>query len=248
MATLKFEMNGRKGNPVDFEDFGQFSSRLSESVLRVSRILNLANKKPRFEIHSLENGSAICTVYADGHGGNSLNEFVGVVTALRDKRDLPLRVTSADVRIFKKLAEPLDSHTESILLNDELPIDSKFVAGCEWSLSQSQKSIGQIIGRLDGVNIHSMRFFRVYPEGIDRGAECNYPLELHEKIVSLLGKRVQVEGTIHRDPDGVGIDRVTDVTSVNELAEDNELPSLSDLFGLFKSQPVNVAAGWGEHS
>ncbi len=244
MATLKFELKALDGGFVDFRDMSSFVSRLSDCLFRVHKAIDTQDDSPRFLVHLAEIASFTSGIIASGHSGLCLDRFVRTVESLRQRADLPLRLKSADIRAMKKLADPLDFHTKSILLQDSIPIDDIFVAGCDWALSRVSKSIGTMTGRLDGLNIHAAKFFRIYPVRATSGAECYYPDSLHSKVVSLIGKRVRVEGTIHKDPDSVGVDHVSEVTSLVEIPEDNELPNLMELIGLFKHSPVSIGADW----
>jgi len=245
MKSLIFKLNGKGGAPVDLEDFSVFSTALQEVLRRTYRSIEPTANLPRYKIQKLEIGSAICECGSDTSGEVVFDNVLEAVQAIRHKNTPRFKFTSNDLRAYKKLTGPLASYTESIELSD-VPIDQAYREGCEWLLANAPHSVGQSIGRLEGVNIHKQKFFRIYPEGIDRGAECYYPESLHSKVLSSIGKRVCVEGLVHRDPDGIGLDRITKIKEITVLPENDEVPSLMRLFGLFQEQPVDVAAGWGE--
>ncbi|MGB7328204.1 MAG: hypothetical protein WBD31_25235, partial [Rubripirellula sp.] len=100
---------------------------------------------------------------------------------------------------------------------------------------------------LDGLNVHARNFFRLYPEGQDRGVECSFDPSLFKVVHAAVGHRVRVSGLIVRDPNGVTISSVGKVTEVTTLPPASELPPLSSLFGLFKNSPIDrevSKSGW----
>lgn len=244
MGTLNFKLNAKSGKSVDFSDFSDFSGKLNEALRRVHRSLDSSGRIPRYEVYQVEIGSIGCGIQSTGPGAICLKLFAETAEAIRSKTRPPINMTSADARAFRKLADCLDSHIESIVVNEEIPIDTKFVAGCEWLITSAPKGHGEAIGRLEALNVHNAKSFRIYAEGNDRGAECFFPDDFQSKVLSLVTKRVRVAGLVHRDPDGIGIDRITNIQSIELVPENDELPKLSDLLGLFKDSPVNVAAGW----
>ena len=245
MTTLDFKMNGKFDGLVELADFSDFAEKLNEALRIVFRSSGTkSGKLPSYEIYRLEIGSACCGVKSIGLGADCIESFIATTQAIRNRTSPPIRLSSSDARQFKKLADTLDRNVESIVINEKLPIDSLFVQGCDWLIASSPRSYGEAIGRLESLNLHKAMKFRIYPEGIDRGAECYFPETLQEKVLALVTKRVKVAGLIHRDPDGVGIDRITEVRSIEPVLEDNHLPSLRDLLGLFEDSPVNIAAGW----
>jgi hypothetical protein len=245
MSELTFKMTAKKGNCVDFGDFTNFADRVHQLLRFTNRAIESTDRSPHFVIQSLEIGSAFCSLgNADAQSGYCMDAFIATAVALRNKTRPPIKLTATDIRTFKKLAEPLENLTDTIVLNGSIAIDQQFVEGCEFVIATSPKSFGQAIGRLDGMNIHTAKFFRIYPEGVNQGAPCYYDDDMHEKVVSLIGQKILVEGLIYRDPDGIGIDQIRQISRLDRVKEDDELPKLSDLFGLFKGCPVDVAAGW----
>lgn len=241
MSVLTFKMTDKSGGACDFADLADFSSRLMEALRRVHRAEFPHGVLPRYRIARLETGSAIVGISCDG---GSIASFVATVMSIRRRERPHLPTTGDDIRALRALTDTLDSQTKSIFLNESLPIDQDFRTACEFLLDHFPKSYGQAIGRNDGVNIHHRKYLRIYPEGIDRGAQCYFPDEYLERVLASIGKRIRVEGLVHRNPDGTGIDRITDVTALEVLPESHELPSLTSLFGMFADNPIDLCKGW----
>lgn len=245
MATLKFKLEGRESS-CDYGDFCQLASEISDLLRRLFRRRNPGNNPtPRFEISQLKTGSAICEILAEESGALSIVDFVSTINAIRNREAPDLRVTNDDIRAFKKLADPLFSHSERLDING-ISISPTFKEDCDWLINSVPASFGQLTGRLEGMLVHVRQYFRLYPEGQDRGVECYFEDALYEKVHAAMKMRVRVTGLIHRDPDGIGIDRVKKVSDIEPLQEDRDLPTFCSLMGLFEKNPVNLGAGWDE--
>lgn len=242
MKTLRIHLENGTA-PVDFDDFGSFAFTLADVLRRSFRAeYKKVNVIPRFGITEIHAGSVAAEIAStDSFGDRAIDIFIETVGSIRRKERPQFGFSAKDIRTFRKLADPLDSHTKQIHIAN-LPIDDEFIAGCQWLLNNCPKSYGQTIGRLDGMNIHRARFFRLYPEGNDAGAECYFEPDLLKPVIACIGKRVRVEGLIHWEPSGIGIDRITDIRAFEQIPD--ELPSLIDLFGLYENTPIKVSSEW----
>jgi len=77
---------------------------------------------PLYKIQKLEIGSVICECASDTSGEVVFNNVLEAVQASRHKKTPRFKLTSNDLRAYKKLTEPLASYTETIELSD-VPID-----------------------------------------------------------------------------------------------------------------------------
>lgn len=238
MPTLQFKLDGRESDRADFADFSHFSEHLRGCLKRVHRIKHPGSGPlPKYEIADLEVGSAMVTLQGDRE---AIDDLMVAIQRIRN-RQLPDDFTFDDIRAFRKLANPLD-HSTSTITVEQTPIDQEFVAGCDELIESATEAIGDAIGSLDGLNVHKYNFFRLYPEGQNVGVECTFDSALLEAIQAAFRKRVVVRGVIVRDPNGVTIARIKDVESVTVLPDADELPPISDLFGLFKDTPIDFEA------
>lgn len=241
MSTLTFKLTDKSNGACDFADLADFSAKLTESLRRVHRTEVAKGKLPRFRIRRLEIGSAVVGLSGDAF---SIEGFVETVVSIRNRQRPRLPFTGDDIRVLRSMADPLDSHTKSIEINGQVPIDDQFRSGCDYLLDHVPKSFGQAIGRNDGLNIHAQKYFRIYPEGVNRGAQCYFPAEFMDTVLGSIGKRVRVEGLIHRNPDGTGVDRITDLRALEVIPESADLPPLSSLFGMFANTSLDLCKGW----
>ena len=244
---LEFTLEGKDDRRADFADTAEFCRSLVDCLRRMHRVDHPGTSKlPRYRIQKLEIGSAVIGLSSDQSTDHAVVLLTQTLSSIRNRRQYDAPLNAEDIRAFRSLSDPLESQTSTIVVAD-VPIDAVFRESCEWMLAQAPKSLGQAIGRLEGMNVHNRSFFRLYPEGQDKGAECYFADDMYDKVHDAMKKRVQVRGMIHRDPDGVGIDRITQIEDIEVLPETAELPSLTSLFGLFESEPINrqmIGEGW----
>lgn len=244
---LEITIEGKIDRRADFADTAEFCRSLVDCLRRMHRVDHPGvSRLPRYRIQKLEVGSAVIGLSSSQSPDHAVVLLKQTLDSLHNRRSGTVPLNSEDIRALRSLSDPLESQTAAIFV-DDIPIDKAFRDSCEWMLSQAPKGFGQAIGRLEGMNVHNRQFFRLYPEGQDRGAECHFPDDMYDQVHRAMRKRVQVHGLIHRDPDGMGIDRITQIASLAEVPESESLPSLTSLFGLFKNSPIDRQAmneGW----
>lgn len=241
MSRLTFKLKAKNNDPVELSDFGDFSKCLADVIKRIHRARHRDGAPLDLRITELAVGSAICTV--SSNSDSLFSDTEQVLNSIRFLERPKLGITTDDLRAIKKLHRPLENKTQMIMVADT-PIDERLARGCDYLIAHIPRSLGQVIGKLDGLNIHKANFFRIYPEGSNRGAKGFFPDSKYDAVYKCLGKRVRVEGMIHRDPDDRGIDQITNVTHIEEIAEEDSLPGFQQLIGLFADDPIDFSAGW----
>ncbi len=244
MARLHFRLEGRSSEFVDFADFTYFSGALRECLRSVYRRRHPGSGAlPKFSIADLKIGSTDVDLQGDSQ---TVEDLAEAIVSIRHRR-FPKHFTFDDVRAFKKLGKPLEYSTSAIEVQS-IPIDNEFVQACNDLLDSASESIGEAIGSLDGLNVHARNVFRLYPEEQDRGVECTFDSALFEEVQAALKQRVIVRGTLIRDPGGVTIHRIPAVKSIEILPTLDQMPPITDLFGLFEETPINFNSAsdqWG---
>lgn len=244
MATLKFIVEGKRDKRADFADVSSFCENLNECLRRAFRANNrLVHVYPRFKITELAIGSAVHGIVGDDE---TIEAVKSNVARIRERLQPVFPMRTEDLRKYRALSDVLESHTELIVFGDTV-IDDTYRDSCNYLLAKAPRSIGSVIGRIDGINVHKRSFFRLYPEGQDRGVECTFTDDLYLNVYQLMRKRAEVVGLIHRDPDGCGIDQISRVDTIKEIPEASELPSLRSLFGIMaglQSSSNDRASGW----
>ena len=242
MARLHFKLEGRSSDLADFGDFSYFSAAVRDCLRSVHRVGHpRSGAIPKFSVAELSVSSAVVCLDGDRE---SVDDLVDAIVKIRH-RLLPKHFTFEDVRTFQKLARPLE-HSAAAIQVQSIPIDQEFVDGCIHLLDSGRQSIGEAIGSLDGLNVHAYNFFRLYPEGQNRGVECVFESTLFDQVQAAIKKRVVVRGLLVRDLDGVSIHRIPQVESIEILPPADQTPPITDLFGLFEKTPISFKAASDE--
>lgn len=114
---------------------------------------------------------------------------------------------------------------EQVTLTPELRLDIQRELPKEYFVH------GKIRGRLEFLNVHAgANNCRVYPLVGPRRLICRFPAEKRDKIVSGADKQVAVIGTLHYR-EGSHFPHEIDITDIEILPPDSELPSLSEMRG-----------------
>jgi len=245
---LKIKLSGVE-DLVDFADFGTFISAVSETLTITHRRLHPERQvRPSYLVRDLQVGSAIALLSpADSNNFSIFDDYTDSLTAIRAGHLPSGKLSNEDLRCYKKLGRVLESKSSKAEVNG-VEIDDVFVANCDRLIESSPSSFGQVVGLLQGVNTHRNVYFRIYPEDQNTGAECHLRGEgLYQRLMGMFDKRVRLTGTIRRNPDGSGVDRV-DVEEAELLPDAGETPTLASLAGIWKNdQPFNLRelrAGW----
>lgn len=249
MESLSIKIDG-EGELADFEDFAIFAKAVAQSLTTTHRRLYPERqKRPRFNVVALNVGSATAAIAPAQASVGIFEPYVQTLVDIR-RGELPQgKLSSEDVRTYRKLGTVLDSHTRTAYVGG-VAITRSFVANCDQLIDAAPHAFGDVVGRLQGVNSHKSNRFWLYTQGSDVGAECfvSDP-DLYQRMMGMFDGRVRLTGKIRRNPDGVGVDRV-DVADAERLPEAGEVPTLASLAGIWKrDQPLNLdemRSSWNE--
>ncbi len=115
---------------------------------------------------------------------------------------------------------------EQIALTPELQLD------IQRELPKEYLVHGKIRGRLEFLNVHAgANNCRVYPLVGPRRLICRFPAEKRDKIVASADKQVAVSGMLHYR-EGSHFPHAIDVSDIEILPPDSELPKLSEMRGI----------------
>jgi len=114
----------------------------------------------------------------------------------------------------------------------DLDISNEDVKKAKTLIETNSHSFGSVTGRIEKLNIHgNNRNITIYPL-IGNAIECKIPDDLINAVVGYVGRRVMLTGTI-------GYTAFSDfpvkikAVEVDCLPEDNELPSVDDICGIY---------------
>jgi len=98
-------------------------------------------------------------------------------------------------------------------------------------LPTKYSSLGSVEGRIETLSIHKTTKFVVYHARTQRAIACQFEQNQLQHIKDILGKRVNVYGTISYNAKGEPL-RVEDIIDIRMLKEEYELPTIKDIHGI----------------
>lgn len=249
MKKLRIKIDG-KGGVADFSDFAEVARAVSEALTATHQRLHPSRQsRPRYNIVGLNVGSAEALIAPDSPAAGTMIAFIGSLTDIRAGQLPRGRVSSDDLRKYKKIGKALDSRTESILVGD-VQIDARFRKNCDELIENAPTGLGEVVGTLQGVNTHKSTTFWIYLPESNVGAKCFVrDPQLYERMMKMFDHRVRLTGKIRRNPDGAGVDRI-DVDDAEKLPEKSEVPTLASLAGIWRNDapfPLKeIRSGWND--
>lgn len=121
---------------------------------------------------------------------------------------------------------------ERVVLSKQLLVNADIVLG------QSRSSFGSVEGRLEALNIHGGKQFRIYSSIDDKAITCNFGRHLElDDILRAVGKKIMVRGVVKTNPRG---ERTTiEAHSIRVLGD--RLVTADEVFGIFEG---TTEAAW----
>ena len=136
-----------------------------------------------------------------------------------------------DLEQFKRLIAPLGGpHAASAVRIGDTDLTPLFRTHVNHLLSRMTRSEGTLTGRIERLNVHGQRTFRLYRPGRGTAVVCTFPNTLFEQVREGLRRSVTVSGTIIYAPDG-GLPERVEVRELQVHPAANTLPKLTDLRG-----------------
>lgn len=232
--------------PLGEMDFGAVlqALRCSYELLdrTAHRVLGDRADSLRWHLAGLREGSALTHVEARPTKDVTERELREVIeTYSSDLRTPGERLPPEDVPVLRALLEEL-ARTDSgalFLQQPDTPDTSRVTLPpaavlplLNLSARELHKVIGSVTGTVESLNVHGKREASLYNELDRRRVVVTFPESAYERVHAALRRRVEVFGVVQEDADGRPL-RVR-LQDIDVLPADEDLPSLSSLFG---SQP-----------
>jgi hypothetical protein len=157
--------------------------------------------------------------------------FSDLIAAVHSHAQAPGWVTVEVLQKMRELTETPD-HVESAELtaNDvTIAVDDDFRRSIDELIGGEVRSIGTVIGRLDGVNVHASRIAYLYP-GDGARVACEFSEEATAAVFGALEKRVRILGMVTRRLNSNRPVRVQ-IIELEIIPEISELPLFASLVG-----------------
>ncbi len=147
---------------------------------------------------------------------------------------VPKDVDSNTLEAFKSLAAMTEKNVARVTIINtqyEVSIDNTFKKKVENIIGTDEIIEGSMDGVLEWINIHNTNHFHIYPSIGPKKVDCAFPNKLRGKVKRAIDCQVRVYGELRykkRDNFAYAIN----VSDLDILPADNELPSLFDLRGI----------------
>jgi hypothetical protein len=249
LPQLTFALVGTQEYQGDvlFGDFREFCGCFAACLRRVERIV-AGGAVLRYRVSQLKSGSAALTLVPVPGGGSAgpdipqtvADLFQDTVASLEAGGPIEPRLTSDDLRAFRKLAEPLDRRLRQVRIGGTR-ITGRFIANVDRIIGSPLPSEGSVTGRLERVNLHNRNEFALYAPVAGFAVTCAFPEEMFRQVQAALRRNVTVHGAL-TFRSGTPFPERVQVRAMEVHPLDEELPSLQSLRGLLAGATNGLSA------
>jgi hypothetical protein len=165
----------------------------------------------------------------------TVQKFFTTLRMIDKKRDAPEDFDLPALEAYRDLGTMLDKHVTGITLaagaKRKVAINKQFENKVSEIIGPDEIVEGSISGMLEWLNLHNTSIFHVYPVIGPKKVICNFPKRLKEKVKSAIDSHVEVYGELRYKKWG-NFPYAMNVSELEILPPDNELPTLFDLRGV----------------
>jgi hypothetical protein len=222
---------------VQFDDFRHFCDAMSVCLHRAEKVVAGDGGQIRYRVKELQCGSAIIGLEAlrrkKGQDVRTavVRFFKDTVAAIQSGRSIDSRLTAEGLSEFRKLYTVV-KRAKEVWIAGKL-ITSRYLANIDEILRPALVSEGTVRGRIERLNVHEKNEFVLYTP-LWEGVICEFPEDLFEQVREAIKRNVTVTGKLAYLLDKPYPTRVH-VRDLEVLPEDDELPTLSQLRGMFQN-------------
>ncbi len=244
---LQVKLTGPEDDKGDvlFGDFRDFCGTLALCLRRAEEIVT-EKTGLRHRIVGLKHSSACLELEpvppkkGPDTGADVYGFFTAAVTDLQEGGKADPRLTSEDLRLFRRLAEPMHRRIRKVQIAGTV-LTTQYIANIDKLIGISIPSEGSVTGRLERLNVHNRHEFALFPPIGGFTVTCVFPEELYEKVHNGMRKNATVFGTLAFKPDSPFPERVH-VKTIEIHPSDEHLPRLADLRGQWKGATGDLTA------
>lgn len=162
-------------------------------------------------------------------GGQVLEAFQDGISHLESHKSTPEYFTESALRAARRLAiaPGKEGKLQTTVMARAIDITEHVSANVKSILQGAHMNYGSVEGKLEAVNLHGRREFRVY-DFRGRGIPCRFTTEQLTEVRDNLGKRVTVWGIKKTDKFGNPLS-IVKIEHMKPLRSDEELPGSRDL-------------------
>ena len=231
--TVKLTGSEMDGGDVVLDDLKGFCSALSACLKVVERVLDVESALD-YRLVGLRRGSCGMTLEPtaqtdDTHDGKRvLDLFRNTVRSLETGRRVDPRYTSHDLRVFRRLTDPLNRKVREIHFGRS-KVSEQYRANIDKMLNRPSVAAGEATGLLEKVDVHDRNVFTLFPN-IGEPITCMFANGLLDQVKQGLKQNVTIYGKLFYFLDSPFPGKAN-VTEIVVHPPDNQLPSLYDLHG-----------------
>ncbi len=224
---------------VRLADLLVFLERISGCLSSVDRAVN-GRSSNYYNVSDLQYGSAVIEleerVQEKQRKRYTVRSAVASFDELLKSTELTARPHWVSGDVLKKirlLSDPLPHGSSArVAMKDySLLIDDNFRARVDELLSPDTTTEGQLVGRLDAINMHGRRHAYLYPLYGHQKVVCDFSSQSDDAVVRALQRRVRVTGELSRRS-GDPFPYHVVARSIELLPLDEDLPTLRSLRGI----------------
>jgi hypothetical protein len=157
----------------------------------------------------------------------------------------PAHIDLAALQSYQNLTSMLKQHVGRVTIKDSgkaIPIDSKFVTRIAKIIGPDELAEGSMYGTLEWLNIHrNINRFHIYPTVGPDKLDCEFENNIKPDVIAAIDKYVQVSGQL-RYKHLEKFPYAMDVSHIEVLPPENELPRLYDLRGIEPNATGDLSA------
>jgi hypothetical protein len=164
----------------------------------------------------------------------TVQKFFRTLDKIQKTGRAPKDIDSQTLEAYKALGAMTEkniSRVEIINTEYEVSIDESFKKKLDNIIGADDIIEGSIDGMLEWVNIHNTNRFHIYPSIGPKKVDCTFQYKIKDKVKAGIDRQVRVYGELkYRKRDDFPY--AINVSDIEILPEDDELPTLYDLRGV----------------
>jgi len=166
---------------------------------------------------------------------STIKKFFTTLHMIDKQTDAPEDFDLPALEAYRDLGTMLDKHVAGITITTsrrrKVEIDKKFETKVSEIIGPDELIEGSLSGMLEWLNLHNTSIFHIYPVIGAKKVVCNFPKRLRDKVKAAIDSHVEVYGELRYKKWG-DFPYAMNVSDLNILPPDDELPTLFDLRGI----------------
>ena len=168
-------------------------------------------------------------------GREFITTFVQNLADIESGRGTPAFLSEAGLKAAKYLVyiigrDGAEGISVSTATAETVDLTAKAAVNARGLTTVVDRAAGSVEGRLEAISIHRRPKFTVYRSLNNRAVTCLFGRDKDlDDVISLLGKRVNVSGTVSYNR--LGDPFRVEVESIRRLRDRSELPSITEMTG-----------------